>query len=37
MIDDVRNLLKEKADLNYIKFWSAKLGIDKLLNGVLNE
>ncbi|MBM3707585.1 MAG: nucleotidyltransferase family protein [Actinobacteria bacterium] len=36
-LNDVKNLLKESTDINYIKFWSAKLGIDKLLSGVLNE
>lgn len=35
--DDVKNLLKENADLSYIKQWSAKLGIEKLLNEVINE
>jgi len=36
-LDDVKNLLKEKIDLKYIKEWSVKLGIDKLLQGVINE
>jgi hypothetical protein len=34
---DVKNLLKEKIDLKYIEGWSAKLEIDKLLQGVINE
>ena len=36
-LDDVKNLLKEKIDLKYIKEWSVKLEIDKLLQGVINE
>jgi len=36
-LDDVKNLLKEKFDLKYIKEWSVKLDIDKLLQGVINE
>jgi hypothetical protein len=36
-LDDVKNLLKEKIDLKYIKEWSVKLEIDKLLQGAINE
>ena len=36
-LDDVKNLLKEKIDLKYIKEWSVKLEIDKLLQGVISE
>ena len=36
-MDDVKNLMKEKVDLNYIKEWSVKLKIDKFLQGIINE
>ena len=36
-LNDVKNLLKENTDLNYIKDWAAKLGVGKLLREVINE
>ena len=36
-LNDVKNLLKEEVDLEYIKEWSKKLQIHGILEELINE